>query len=194
MTMETDEISLVRKLIVLWNGRKLILFIALLSFIASAVYAFYLPPVYKAECHFLPPNQDTNRISSLTGSLMNNTTTIMTQRIGGVADLAGLPTTVTGGQMVMGILKRNVVLDEIIERFALMEVYKQEYKSRMRAKLLKDILETQEDTKSGIISVSVLDEDPQRAADMANAFVETLQAKMLDLSLGEAVQRRIFFE
>ena len=193
-TNDTDEISLLKKLLLLWNGRKFILFVALIALISSAVYAFYLPPVYKAECYFLPPNQDMNRISSLTGSLMSNTTAIMTERIGGVADLAGLPTTVTSGQMILGILKRNAVLDAIIERFALMEVYRQEYKSRMRDKLLRDILETTEDNKSGIISVSVLDEDPQRAADMANAFVETLQAKMLDLSLNEAVQRRIFFE
>ena len=193
-TNETDEISLLRKLIILWNGRKLILFVALISFIASGIHAFRLPPVYRAECHFLPPNQDTNRISSLTGNLMTNTMASMTQRIGGVADLAGLPTTVTSGQMIMGIMKRNVVLDEIIERFSLMEVYKQEYKSNMRGKLLRDILETQEDNKSGIISIAILDEDPQRAADMANAFVEVLQAKMLDLSLSEAVQKRIFFE
>ncbi len=193
-TNETDEISLVKKLIILWNGRKLILFTALISFIASGIYAFRLPPVYRAECYFLPPNQDTNRISSLTGNMMTNTMTSMTQRIGGVADLAGLPTTVTSGQMIMGILKRNAVLDEIIERFSLMEVYRQEYKSHMRGKLLRDILETQEDNKSGIISIAILDEDPQRAADMANAFVEILQAKMLDLSLSEAVQRRMFFE
>ena len=192
--METDEISLLKKLMILWHGRKLILFFMFFSGILSAIYAYRLPPVYRAECYFLPPNQDTNRISSLTGSLMSNTTAITTERIGGVADLAGLPTTVTSGQMILGIMKRNAVLDSIIERFALMEVYKQEYKSKMRDKLLKDILETNEDNKSGIITVSVLDEDPKRAADMANAFVETLQAKMLDLSLNEAVQRRIFFE
>ena len=192
--MESDELSLLKKLIVLWNSRRLILFLTIISGIVSGIYAFYIPPVYKAECYFLPPNQDMNRISSLSGNMMNNMMSVTPERVGGVADLAGLPTTVTGGQMVLGILKRNVVLDEIIERFALMEIYEQEYKSRMREKLLKDILETTEDPKSGIISVSVLDEDPNRASEMANALVEVLQAKMLDLSLNEAVQRRIFFE
>ena len=192
--METDEVSLLRKLMFLWNGKKLIIFAAVISGILSWIYAFNLPPVYKAECYFLPPNQDMNRISSLTGNLMNNTTAIMSERIGGVADLAGLPTTVTSGQMILGIMKRNTVLDVIIDRFSLMEVYRQEYRSRMRDKILRDILETDEDTKSGILKVSVTDENPQRAADIANAFVDTLQAKMLDLSLNEAVQRRVFFE
>ena len=190
----TEELSLLKKLVVLWHGRKLILFIALISFIASWIYASHLPLIYRASCYFLPPNQDMNRISSLTGSLMGNTTAITPERIGGVADLAGLPQTVTSGQMILGIMRRNTVVDVIIERFNLMEVYKQTYKSRMRDLLLYNILETEEDTKSGIITVSITDEDPQRAADIANAFVETLQAKMLDLSLNEAVQRRIFFE
>ena len=193
-SIETDEISLLRKLLVLWNGKKLILFITFISAIASGIYAFNLPLIYKAECYFLPPNQDTNRISSVTGNMMGNTTAVTSRRVGGVADLAGLPQSVTGGQMIVGILKRNSVLDEIIERFDLMEVYQQGSKFRMRGKLLGQILEATEDNKSGLITVSVLDEDPKRAADMANAFVEVLQAKMLDLSLNEAVQRRIFFE
>lgn len=194
MEIETDEVSLLKKLVVIWNARKFILFIAFISSIASAIYAFNLPPVYRAECYFLPPNQDTNRISSLNGSLMGNFSAVTPDRVGGIADITGLPENVTGGQMILGIMERNVVLDAIIERFSLMEVYKQEYKSKMRGLLLKEILEAKEDNKSGIIEVAVLDEDPQRAADMANAFVETLQAKMLDLSLNEAVERRIFFE
>ncbi len=193
--MKTEEFSLLKKLIVLWNGRRLILFLALISCIASGIYAYNLPPIYKAECYFLPPNQDTNRISSVSGrNLMSDTIAATPERVGGVADLTGLPSTVTSGQMILGIMKRNVVIDEIIERFALMEVYGQQSKSQMRGKVLHEILETNEDTKSGIITVSVLDEDPQRAAEMANAFVEVLQAKMLDLSLNEAVQRRVFFE
>ena len=78
----TEELSLLKKLVVLWHGRKLILFIALISFIASWIYASQLPLIYKASCYFLPPNQDMNRISSLTGSLMGNTTAITPERIG----------------------------------------------------------------------------------------------------------------
>jgi uncharacterized protein involved in exopolysaccharide biosynthesis len=50
------------------------------------------------------------------------------------------------------------------------------------------------DKKSTIISITVEDEDPQRAADMANAFVEELKELNKGLAITEAAQRRLFFE
>jgi tyrosine-protein kinase Etk/Wzc len=51
-----------------------------------------------------------------------------------------------------------------------------------------------EDRKSGIISLTVEDRDPKRAADMANAFVEELKSLAGGLAFTEAGQRRMFFE
>ena len=188
--MDNDENALIKKLFILWKGRNFILILTIIFMIFSIAYALYLPPIYKAECYFLPPNQDMSKLSNIYGSV----TTRSVERVGALADLNGLPTTVTGGQIMLAILKRNAVLDVIIDRFALMQVYKQKQRSKMRELIIKKLLETQEDTKSGIVSVGVLDENPSRAAAMANAFVETLQKKMLDLSLNEAVQRKVFFE
>ncbi|MCR5347734.1 MAG: hypothetical protein K6E38_08145, partial [Fretibacterium sp.] len=112
----------------------------------------------------------------------------------GLADLAGLPTTATGGQMMIGILKSNTVVDAIIDRFNLMELYEEEFRLAMRKTVVKSILEAEEDAESGIVTVAALDEDPVRAADLANAFVEELQKKLQGLSLTEAGQRRLFFE
>lgn len=188
--MDNDENALIKKLFILWKGRNFILILTIIFGIFSIAYALYLPPIYKAECYFLPPNQDMSKLSNI----YSNVTTRPVERVGGLADLNGLPTTVTGGQIMLAILKRNAVLDVIIDRFALMQVYKQKQRSKMRELIIKKLIETQEDTKSGIVSVGVLDENPSRAAAMANAFVETLQKKMLDLSLNEAVQRKVFFE
>lgn len=188
--MDNDENALIKKIFILWKGRNFILILTIIFGIFSIVYALYLPPIYKAECYFLPPNQDMSKLSNI----YSNVTTRPVERVGGLADLNGLPTTVTGGQIMLAILKRNAVLDVIIDRFALMQVYKQKQRSKMRELIIKKLIETQEDTKSGIVSVGVLDENPSRAAAMANAFVETLQKKMLDLSLNEAVQRKVFFE
>jgi uncharacterized protein involved in exopolysaccharide biosynthesis len=45
-----------------------------------------------------------------------------------------------------------------------------------------------------MISVSVSDRDPQRAADMANAYVSELQRLSNTLAVTEASQRRVFYE
>jgi len=45
-----------------------------------------------------------------------------------------------------------------------------------------------------MIDISVEDRDPQRAADMANKYVEVLKTRNNELSMTEASQRRMFFE
>ncbi|MBQ6920205.1 MAG: hypothetical protein IJQ74_07720, partial [Synergistaceae bacterium] len=187
-----EENSLISKLVVLWNSRRLIFAFTAISAVLSLGYAFYLPPVYKAECSFLPPNQDTNKLSVFVNNY--NYTKERIERIGALADTAGTPTSVTSGQLMLGLLKRDSVVDVIIDKFSLMERYNMTSRVKMRNYVVKTLLETNEDTKSGLISVGVVDEDPQKAAEIANAFVENLQKKIADIVLAETIQRRDFFE
>ena len=48
--------------------------------------------------------------------------------------------------------------------------------------------------KSGIITIQVDANDPELAADLANAYVEQLHKLTTTLAVGEAAQRRAFFE
>jgi uncharacterized protein involved in exopolysaccharide biosynthesis len=48
--------------------------------------------------------------------------------------------------------------------------------------------------KDGLITISVDDEDPKRAAAIANAYVEELDRLSQSLAVTEAAQRRLFFE
>jgi uncharacterized protein involved in exopolysaccharide biosynthesis len=48
--------------------------------------------------------------------------------------------------------------------------------------------------KDTLIKISVEDSDPQRAADLANAYVEELYRQNSHLALTESAQRRLFFE
>ena len=187
-----EENSLISKLVVLWNSRRLILLLTVISAVLSIGYAFYLPTLYKAECSFLPPNQDTNKLSVFVNNFSYSKE--RTERIGALADSVGFSTSVTGGQMMLGLLKQNSVVDVIIDKFSLMERYNKTSRVNMRSYLVKTLLETNEDTKSGIVTVGVIDEDPKKAAEMANAFVETLQKKVADMVLADALQRRDFFE
>ena len=48
--------------------------------------------------------------------------------------------------------------------------------------------------KDGVITIEVDDKDPKRAAEMATAYVDQLRDLTLNLAVGEAGQRRLFFE
>lgn len=183
-----EEVSLVRKLLIFWEGRKIIIYVTLVFAVLSVAYALHVPPIYKAECYFLPPNYYMNKLGVFANGMNQNDLT------GSVSDASGFPNTVTIGQMLLGVMKRNAVLDIIIDKFSLMEVYEQASRVKMRDMLLRKLMETNEDPKSGIITVGILDEDPKRAADIANTIVDTLQGKMLELSKIDAMQRRSFFE
>jgi uncharacterized protein involved in exopolysaccharide biosynthesis len=49
-------------------------------------------------------------------------------------------------------------------------------------------------TKEGLISISVTDRDPKRAAEIANAYVQQLYNVNQNLAITEASQRRLFYE
>jgi capsule polysaccharide export protein KpsE/RkpR len=98
------------------------------------------------------------------------------------------------GELLIGALRTRTVVDKIIDQFDLMTLYGEKYRAKMRKRVTSDILHATEDTRSGIVTVAVLDEDPERAARMANAFVDELKNVMQSLALGEAAQRRLFFE
>ena len=180
---EEEEIDLFEVAQNLWKRRG---FIFLITFIFGAIattYAFLAPFIYRAECRILPPGAGTGSggLSSMLGGL------------GGLASMAGLPTKATSGGLVIGILKGDTVVDAIIDKFNLMEEYEIERRLDARKAVLKT-LETDEDATSGIVSVAYLDKDPQKAADIANEFVNQLQIKLREMSFIDAQEKRTFFE
>ena len=181
---DDDEINLLDYLIVLVKRKRLIAYITLGAMLITAIYSLILPSVYKAETKILPPQQSgQGSMSQLLGQL------------GGAASLIGLPSGVskTPSDLYIALLKTNNILDRMIDRFDLIKFYKA--KSRVQPReILSGAVDAKEDKKSGIITISVADKDPKRAAQYANAFVEELRALNTGLAVTEASQRRLFFE
>jgi tyrosine-protein kinase Etk/Wzc len=92
----------------------------------------------------------------------------------------------------VAMLKSRTVADAIIDRFKLKELYDEEYLEDARKALTKhvDIAAGRE----GVITLEVEDKSPQQAADMANAYIAELEKLTRRLAVGEAGQRRLFFE
>jgi capsule polysaccharide export protein KpsE/RkpR len=91
------------------------------------------------------------------------------------------------------MLRSRTVLDRMIDRFDLMVEYGKKHRVDARTSLL-GVVTTEVDKKSGLVTVGVMDRDPVKAALMANAFVEELQALNRELAVTDASQRRLFLE
>lgn len=181
-----EEINLLDYLIVLAKHKRLIAGITFGTALIAAIVSLLMTPIYKAETRILPPQQGSSSLAmSLLGQMGG---------MGGMADIAGGALGIKNpSDLYVGILKGRTVLDKIIDRFDLMKLYKADYRVDARTHLSK-VLDALSDKKSGIITVSVEDKDPKRAADMANAFVEELSNLNKALATTEAGQRRLFFE
>jgi uncharacterized protein involved in exopolysaccharide biosynthesis len=152
--------------------------------VAAVLFSLTLRDYFKAETRILPPQ---DRGGGLAAQLLGQ----------GGSGLIALATGMSGakspGELYVEIMKTRTVLDRIVDRFDLMKLYKARYRQDARRRLLGSIT-AREDLKSGIIFLTVQDEDPKRAADMANAFGEELKATAGGLAISEAGQRRMFFE
>jgi tyrosine-protein kinase Etk/Wzc len=91
----------------------------------------------------------------------------------------------------VGMLKSRTIADRLITKFKLQELYGEDtlVDTRYALERATDISVR----KDGIISVSVEDHDPQRAADIANAYIEELATLTQTLGVTVAGQRRLFF-
>jgi uncharacterized protein involved in exopolysaccharide biosynthesis len=178
-----DEIDLTELFRALSRRRRLILGITAASAAFAVVVSLMLPVYYKAETRILPPQ---DKGSNLAAQLMG--------QAGGLIALAGGAAGVKSqGELFVAMTKSRTVLDRMVDRFDLMKLYKGKYREDARKNLV-EVLKVLEDKKSGIISLTVEDREPKRAADMANAFVEELKSLAGGLAISEAGQRRMFFE
>ena len=154
------------------------------AMIASGVMAyavtFALPSVYTASTSFIPPQPQSTPSAAL-------------------ASLATLQS-LTGGagarnliEQQVSLLRSTTIADRIIERFDLMKVYDSKFRVDARRELNANVRVTP-GRRDGMIYLEVDDESPQRAAQIAAAFVEELGTLTSRLALTDAQQRRVFFE
>lgn len=155
--------------------------ITLLFAAVAAIAAMLMPVLYTAGAKILLPQQ--------TASI----TTAMLGQLGALASLGGRdiglkdPT-----DIYVTMLSSRSIADAIIRRFDLMKVYRKQHMVDCRETLSKRAEITVD--KGSVIAISVDDQDPKRAAAIANAFFEELGILMRRLAITETSQRRLFFE
>lgn len=180
-----DEINPLDLLIVLVKYKKLILGLPLAASLIAIVIALLLPKIYTAQARILPPQQ---RESSAVAAL-----SALTGIGGGAGAMVGQALGLKNpNELYVGILKGNTIADRMIERFDLKERFQKATMVATRKAL--EGRTTITSGKDGLIVIEVDDEDPSRAADMVNAYIEELDRLMQALAITQASQRRLFFE
>jgi tyrosine-protein kinase Etk/Wzc len=167
--------------LLLAKHKKLIFFSWFSVVLLSIIYAFSLPNIYTAKTMFVSVEED----KSLTmGSALS--------QMGGIAGLAG---GALGGsakaELYSTILKSDSIKDPIIDRFNLLTLYKAKYRYLVY-KRMEGLTQITIGKKDGVISLSFDDKDPQRAADIANAYVEELGKLAASLRMRNAAKQRSF--
>lgn len=178
------SVDLLDLMIVLLKRKRLIAGGTLGSILLGAVLSFVLTPIYEATLRIAPP----------TDSLSSFSTQLMGQLGGATSLLLGSPLASNTGDLYVGLLKTDAVLDPIVDQFQLPQLLEVDTKQEARQILAEEIAYIQSDPRSGIISVTIGDESPQRAAEMANAFFDQLKNLLNRLAITEAGKRRLFFE
>ncbi len=179
-----DEVSLLDLLIVLAKHKRIVLGVPFVMAILAVVYSLTLPNIYSGTTRILPPQQSASAAASLLTQLGG--------AFGGLAGAAGGALGRNPNDLYVGMLKSRTVADNLIARFDLKEIYRQELQSSTRLSLQGNTSIAA--GRDGIIVIDVEDKDPKRAADLANAYVDELMKLTKVLAVTEASQRRLFFE
>ena len=176
-----------RRLQLLWSGRRSILKTTAAGVICFALLAFIIPSTYESSTRLMPPDSKSEGMTMLAA---------LTSKSGdsGLGDLAtdmlGIK---SSGALFVGVLRSRTVEDALIQRFDLRKVYSRRRWEDTRKKLEGRTAIT-EDRKSGIIEIRVQDRSPQRAQALAQAYVDELDRAVNKLSTSAARREREFLE
>jgi uncharacterized protein involved in exopolysaccharide biosynthesis len=166
----------------LWRQVKWLVAVPLLAGAAAFGVASLVAPTFTATTTLLTPPQQQGGAASAIASL------------GSLANLAGAAVGVrSAGDQYVSLMQSATVADRIIDRFGLMQIYGQSLRVGARDVLARRVSMSL-GKKDGIITITVDDTDPKRAADVANQFVIELRGLMGELALTDAQRRRAFVE
>ena len=179
---DEDGIELLGLLLVIAREKKMIMRATLAAAFLSSVIALLLPEVYSAKAVILPPQEDQSGLNPLAAlSLIGGN--------GGLSSAIGLE---NPSDIYIGMLKSRSVADALIQRFKLQALYGTGSVAETREELEKQVSVT--NGTYGLITVVFEDGNAQRAADIANAYVEELEKLTRRIAITEAAQRRLFIE
>lgn len=160
----------------------LILGWALAGVVIAIIATLRATTLYKAQATVMPPEQQQSSAALLS-------------QLGALTAFAGVGSNLglkNPADLYIAILQTNLVADNMVNRFDLMDVYKIHDLDgaagtlRSRSKFIAN--------KDGLLQISVEDPNPKLAVTLVNGYADELFNQNNRLAIGAATQRRRFFQ
>lgn len=176
-----SELDLAELIRVLLQNKFVILRFSLVPAVLTAIVLLIMKPYYAGIASFLPPNSMSTGASALLGQL--GALGMAGSALGGLKDPS---------LIYVGVLESRTVADDLIQQFDLAKIY-QTKKLSQTENVLKAHTKIAPG-KDSIIVITVKENDPRLAANLANAYLAALHKQNDRIAFTEAGQRRLFFE
>lgn len=177
-----EETYLFDILLVLAKSWKYITVVPVVVAIIVLVITLFIPNTYTAKTIIIPSDSDNSGMGNL-----------MSQLGGLIAIAGGSVGSKTSGDQYISMLKSISIKDPLVTRFKLMDRYNVKYRVDAYNKL-DEIAAISLGKKDGLITISISDEDPKLAAEMANEYVNQLGKLITRLSMNDAGENRNFLQ
>jgi len=184
--LEEEDLTFLDVLLIITQRKKLLGVVTAICTGIALMLAFTLPQSYTATVIILPPQVNTSM-----GSMLANQLEGMGSAVSGMAgSMLGMKNI---NDMYVSMLKSHTVEDAVIQRYGLQSEYRKANLAEAR-KSLEHHTKIDGSTKDGLIRLNFTDHNPNRAAEIANGYVERFRDLSQHLAITEASQRRVIFE
>jgi capsule polysaccharide export protein KpsE/RkpR len=172
----------------LWSGRRNLARVSLIAFLVSTLVVILMPNQYQSGTRIMPPEQSSGGAAMLAALAGRG------QAGGGLSSLAGgLFGGRSNGALFVDLLSSGTISGHLIDRFQLQHAYGKRYVEDTAKKLSRKT-SISEDAKSGVITIAVEDTERSRARDLAQAYVDELNALVAKVNTSSARREREFIE
>ena len=180
---EEDAIGLIDLLLVFAHHKWKIIGVPVLVGCVTAAYSLKLPEIYTASTTLIPSDRKQSSAMSMIGQL------------GPLAGMAGAGLSAgSDSEVLLTMLKSRRVQDEIIAKHQLTKGKEGELSIGQARIKLTMVTTTSLSLWKRIITISVKDESPEKAAAIANDYVAELERLSRELALSKASRTRAFVE
>jgi uncharacterized protein involved in exopolysaccharide biosynthesis len=176
---EERGLDLLDVLLIFARRKLMICMFTIAGAVAVLVWSLLQPKMYKADAVIMTPDEGQSG-SSLMG------------QFGMLSALAGGAGAKSSSDIYIGLLKSRSVGDNVVRDFGLQKVYNAAKLEDAEGLLASRSTFTAD--KDGLITIKVADRDPKRAAMLADGFSKSLYELNSTLAIGQASQRRLFFD
>jgi uncharacterized protein involved in exopolysaccharide biosynthesis len=167
-----------------WNKRRTIAWMVAAGTMLTALYAFLVTPLYTSTTTLMPPE---------TASSNSNLMSLISSAGPAASAGSALLGVKTPGALFSGVLGSRTVRETLVSRFGLVPYYKVKL-TEDACKHLADSTSITENTRTGIISISVTDKNPVLASHVTQGYVEELNHILTEHSTSSARRERLFLE